>query len=66
MYVLAGLTQPLFEVTQTDIDFKALYPSVFQGLGKLKEPYHIELEQRAIPYALSTPQRVPRPLREGA
>ena len=65
--VVAGLTQPLLglpaieamglgqrvnEVTQTDTDFKALYPSVFQGLGKLKESYHIELEQGAIPPAL--------------
>ncbi|KAL0150323.1 hypothetical protein M9458_054431, partial [Cirrhinus mrigala] len=79
VYVVAGLTQPLLglpaiqamrlvhrvnEVTQTDTDFKALYPSVFQGLGKLKEPYHIELEQGVVPYALSTPRRVPLPLRD--
>ncbi|RXN12418.1 Retrovirus-related Pol poly from transposon opus [Labeo rohita] len=79
VYVVAGLTQTLLglpaiqamrlvhrvnEVTQTDTDFKALYPSVFQGLGKLKEPYHIELEQGAVPYALSTPRRVPLPLRD--
>ncbi|KAI2648260.1 hypothetical protein H4Q32_018307 [Labeo rohita] len=79
VYVVAGLAQPLLglpaiqamrlvhrvnEVTQTDTDFKALYPSVFQGLGKLKEPYHTELEQGAVPYALSTPRRVPLPLRD--
>lgn len=79
MYVVAGLTQPLLglpaieamglvqrvnEVTQTDTDFKALCPSVLQGLGKLKESYHIELEQGAIPPALSTPRRVPLPLRD--
>ncbi|KAI2666998.1 Retrovirus-related Pol polyprotein from transposon 17.6 [Labeo rohita] len=50
VYVVAGLTQPLLglpaiqamrlvhrvnEVTQADTDFKALYPSVFQGLEYL-------------------------------
>lgn len=42
--------------------FVANYPAVFKGLGKLKEPYKIELEQGAIPYALSSPHRVPPPL----
>lgn len=79
VYVVEGLTQPLLglpaieamrlvhrvsEVTQTDTDFKALYPSVFQGLGELKEQYHTELEEGVIPYALSTPRRVPLPLRD--
>ncbi|KAL7856534.1 hypothetical protein SRHO_G00154330 [Serrasalmus rhombeus] len=45
-------------------DFKELYPTVFSGLGKLKEPYKIELETGAIPYALSTPRQVPLPLRD--
>ncbi len=27
-------------VTQTETDFKAAYPAVFQGLGKMKEPFH--------------------------
>ncbi len=47
--------------TKTE-DFVAHYPAVFKGLGKLKEPYKIELEQGAIPYALSSPRRVPLPL----
>lgn len=79
VYVVEGLTQPLLglpaiqamglvhrvnEVTQSDTDFKALYPAVFQGLGKLNEPHHIELEEGAIPHALSTPRRVPLPLRD--
>ncbi len=49
--------------TKTE-DFVANYPAVFKGLGKLKEPYKIELEQGAIPYALSSPRRVPLPLRD--
>lgn len=45
-------------------DVVANYPTVFKGLGKLKEPYKIVLEQGAIPYALSSPHRVPLPLRD--
>lgn len=45
-------------------DVKAQYPTVFSGLGKLKEPYKIELEPDAVPYALSLPCRVPLPLRD--
>ncbi|XP_056114034.1 uncharacterized protein K02A2.6-like [Rhinichthys klamathensis goyatoka] len=45
-------------------DFKAQYPTVFSGLGKFKEPYKIELEPGAVPYALSSPRRVPLPLRD--
>lgn len=64
--VAMGLIHRVDEVTvtQTETDIKAAYPAVLQGLGKLKEPYHIELEQEATPYALSTPRRVPLPLRE--
>lgn len=51
-------------VTDIETDFRPAYPDVFQGLGKLKEPYHVQLEQGAIPVALSAPQRVPLPLRD--
>ncbi|KAK0142411.1 hypothetical protein N1851_019855 [Merluccius polli] len=42
-------------------DFKAQFPTVFSGLGKLKEPYTIALEPDAVPYALvrSLPQLQP-------
>jgi len=40
----------------------ANHPQLFQGLGELGE-YHIELEQGARPFALSTPRRVAIPLR---
>lgn len=45
-------------------DLKAQYPTVFSGLGNLKEPYEIKLEPGAVPYALSSPRRVPLPLRD--
>lgn len=79
IYLVSGLEQPLLSrsacealglvyrvdtVAGTETDFRAAYPEVFQGLGKLKEPYHIEIEQGATPVALSAPRRVPLPLRE--
>ncbi|KAL7851818.1 hypothetical protein SRHO_G00176030 [Serrasalmus rhombeus] len=79
IYVVGGLAKPLLGlpalkalalikrvhvVQGQQEDFKALYPTVFSGLGKLKEPYKIELEPGAVPYALSTPRRVPLPLRD--
>ena len=38
------------------------YPELFCGLGKIKGSYHIELEEGAKPYSVSTPRRVPIPL----
>ncbi|KAK7930380.1 hypothetical protein WMY93_006775 [Mugilogobius chulae] len=79
VYLVSGLVQPLLSrpacealglvcrvdtVIKTETDFRAAYPDVFRGLGKLKDPYHIELEQGAIPVALSAPRRVPLPLRD--
>ena len=34
----------------------------FKGLGKLKDDYVIKLREDAVPYALTTPRRVPIPL----
>ncbi|XP_034038462.1 golgin subfamily A member 3 [Thalassophryne amazonica] len=79
VYLVSGLVQPLLSrpacealglvyrvntVTESEIDFRAAYPDVFKDLGMLKEPYHIELEQGAIPVALSAPRRIPLPLRD--
>jgi len=52
---------------QVGEDIKHSYPTVFKGLGKLKDPYRIELDPNATPYALSAPSaplRVPLPLRD--
>lgn len=59
-----GLIKRLHTVEAQQEDVKAQYPKVFSGLGKLKEPYKIELEPDAVPYALSSPRRVPLPLRD--
>ena len=41
-------------------DFKAKFPNLFKGLGKLDGPdYKIKLKPDAKPHALSTPRRVP-------
>ena len=79
IYVVAGLSKPLLglpaiealtliqrlHTVQAQLEnVKTQYPTVFSGLGKLKEPYKIELETGAVPYALSAPRRVPLPLRD--
>ncbi|UYV75790.1 hypothetical protein LAZ67_13001367 [Cordylochernes scorpioides] len=38
------------------------YPELFSGLGKLNEPYKIELNDQAQPYAIHTPRRILFPL----
>ncbi|KAI4890398.1 hypothetical protein NFI96_026601, partial [Prochilodus magdalenae] len=79
IYVVGGLAKPLLGLPalkapalikrvhaiqcQQD-DFKELYPTVFSDLEKLKEPYKLELEPGAVPYALSTPRRVPLSLQD--
>ena len=44
------------------LTLKEKYPSLFQGLGKLKGEYSIELRDDAQPFALATPRRVAIPL----
>ena len=38
------------------------FPQVFKGLGKLEGSYTIKLKENAVPFALTTPRRVPIPL----
>ena len=38
------------------------FPHLFTGLGKIQQPYTIQLQEDAKPYALSTPRRIPIPL----
>ena len=38
------------------------FPSVFEGLGNLGEPYTIKLQDNVTPYALFTPRTIPLPL----
>ena len=44
------------------LTLKEQYPSLFQGLGKLKGEYSIELRDDTQPFALATPRRVAIPL----
>ncbi|KAJ8346510.1 hypothetical protein SKAU_G00279110 [Synaphobranchus kaupii] len=79
IYVVSGLSRALLGLPAIEAlqlihrlhtvqvgqeDFRASYPAVFKGLGKLKEPYRIELEPGAVPFALSSPRRVPIPLHD--
>ena len=76
IYVVSGLTKPLLgrpainqlkfiqrlgSVNRT-MTPKDQFPSLFQGLGKLEEPYTIQLREDARPFALATPRRVAIPL----
>ena len=76
IYVVSGLTKSLLgrpaidrlklirrlanvNTTQTP---REQFPSLFQGLGKMEQPYTIQLNDGAKPFALSTPRRVAIPL----
>ena len=43
---------------------KEMFPSLFQGLGKLQGDYQITLKPGATPYSLNTPRRAPIPLNQ--
>ncbi|XP_046409071.1 uncharacterized protein LOC124173951 [Ischnura elegans] len=40
------------------------YNELFRGLGRMTEPYVLRIKEGAAPYAVSTPRRVPLPLRD--
>ena len=50
-------------LTDPQSEIIAAYPKVFNGLGNLGEPYEISLMEDAVPFALSTPRRIPLALR---
>ena len=49
--------------TLTACAVKAEYPDVFQGLGRLKDSYSIEIDESVRP-VVHAPRRVPVPMRE--
>ena len=59
-----NLIQNLAEVD--DVNFASSimqqYPTLFDGLGKLKGEYKITLREDAKPFALTVPRKVPLPL----
>ena len=50
------------EVTTGPTDFKAEFPALFSGLGKLKTECHITLRPDAKPFCLYNPRKIPHPL----
>ena len=50
------------EVNTGPTDFKAEFPALFSGLGKLKTECHITLRPDAIPFCLYNPRKIPHPL----
>ena len=86
IYVVPGLTKALLgrhaidrlhlirrlASVQKMQDPKEQFPSLFKGLGKLEQPYMIQLQEDAKPFALSTPPQsgdtstVASPARAGA
>ena len=50
------------EVNTGPTDFKAEFPALFSGMGKLKTECHITLRPDAIPFCLYNPRKIPHPL----
>ena len=59
-----GLIQRINEVQtgSTSADFRAEFPKLFTGLGRLMNEYHITLRQDAKPVRLCSPRKIPHPL----
>lgn len=49
---------------ETTVNPKVDFPSLFTGLGTFPGEYHLQLQENAKPFALSSPRRVPIPLYE--
>ena len=43
-------------------DVAKTFPELFKGLGRFRDNYKITVKSGAVPYALTTPRRVPLPL----
>ena len=50
------------EITPQHADFISEFPSLFNGLGKVKTEIHIALQPDAQPHCLYTPRKIPYPL----
>ena len=44
--------------------YKKDFPRVFKGLGKLKNVYKIYLDETAQPFSITTPRRIPLPMKQ--
>ncbi|KAE8277574.1 hypothetical protein D5F01_LYC08203 [Larimichthys crocea] len=67
-YAELNLIQQVASVQEEKQDmshrYRAMFPKVFSGLGKLQGSYKIKLKEGAVPHALSDPRRVPLPMKE--
>ncbi|XP_046849610.1 uncharacterized protein K02A2.6-like [Xenia sp. Carnegie-2017] len=47
------------DASDMEEEIKATYPNLFKGLGELDGEYNIKLKPGSIPFALTTPRRIP-------
>lgn len=59
---LFEITAKVSQVSESSVKALQEFPKLLQGLGCVKMPYRIRLKREAVPFALSTPRRVPLPL----
>ena len=80
MFVIKGLKKPLLgrpaidalEILQrvnstesgSSVDAKKDFPELFQGLGRIEKPYRITMREDARPFSISTPRRLPLPMKD--
>ncbi|GFO47141.1 Pol polyprotein [Plakobranchus ocellatus] len=57
-----GLVARLHSLTSGKADFIKDFPSLFKGLGKLKDPYTIKIRPGVQPSSIYTPRKIPHPL----
>ncbi|GFS00231.1 Pol polyprotein [Elysia marginata] len=50
--------------TQESVDFKKEFPELFTGLSNLQKEYKIQLKDDVVPPKISSPRRIPLPLRK--
>ena len=79
VYVVEGITEALLGrpaiaalkmiervnavTSNMETQYRAEFPRLFGGLGKLQEPYTIRFRNNYLPYAVSAPRRLALPLR---
>ncbi|KAF4531064.1 hypothetical protein B566_EDAN017137 [Ephemera danica] len=61
---LPSPTQCLHPILSTPWDPKESFPECFTGLGQMAAEYKITLRSGAEPYAISSPRRIPHPIRD--
>ena len=54
---------PLYMISASPHTIVEKYPTLFQGLGSMGDPYDIQLQPEAQPYALFTSRNIPLLLR---